>query len=38
MTSRQGQKHVSNVLLKLGVRDWTRAVPRALELGLLEDQ
>lgn len=32
------KNHVSNVLLKLGVRDRTRAVLRALELGLLEDQ
>jgi DNA-binding NarL/FixJ family response regulator len=30
------KNHVSNVLLKLGVRDRTRAVIRALELGLLE--
>jgi DNA-binding NarL/FixJ family response regulator len=32
------KNHVSNVLLKLGVRDRTRAVLRALDLGLLEDQ
>jgi DNA-binding NarL/FixJ family response regulator len=30
------KNHVSNVLLKLGVRDRTRAVLRALDLGLLE--
>lgn len=31
------KNHVSSVLLKLGVRDRTRAVLRSLELGLLED-
>lgn len=31
------KNHVSNVLLKLGVRDRTRAVLRALDLGLLDD-
>jgi DNA-binding NarL/FixJ family response regulator len=31
------KNHVSSVLLKLGVRDRTRAVLRALELGLLDD-
>ncbi len=31
------KNHVSNVLLKLGVRDRTRAVMRALHLGLLGD-
>lgn len=30
------KNHVSNVLLKLGVRDRTRAVLRALDLGLLD--
>ncbi|MBX9246158.1 response regulator transcription factor [Actinotalea ferrariae] len=30
------KNHVTNVLLKLGVRDRTRAVLRALDLGLLE--
>jgi DNA-binding NarL/FixJ family response regulator len=32
------KNHVSNVLLKLGVRDRTRAVLRALDLGLLDGQ
>jgi len=32
------KNHVSNLLLKLGVRDRTRAVLRALDLGLLEGQ
>lgn len=32
------KNHVSSVLLKLGVRDRTRAVLRALDLGLLDDQ
>lgn len=32
------KNHVSSVLLKLGVRDRTRAVLRALDLGLLEAQ
>lgn len=32
------KNHVSNVLLKLGVRDRTRAVLRAYELGLLGDR
>lgn len=32
------KNHVSNILLKLGVRDRTRAVLRALDLGLLDDQ
>jgi DNA-binding NarL/FixJ family response regulator len=31
------KNHVSNILLKLGVRDRTRAVLRALDLGLLTD-
>jgi DNA-binding NarL/FixJ family response regulator len=31
------KNHVSNVLLKLGVRDRTRAVLRALDLGLLDN-
>ena len=31
------KNHVSSVLLKLGVRDRTRAVLRALDLGLLTD-
>jgi DNA-binding NarL/FixJ family response regulator len=31
------KNHVSSVLLKLGVRDRTRAVLRSLELGLLDD-
>jgi DNA-binding NarL/FixJ family response regulator len=31
------KNHVSNVLVKLGVRDRTRAVLRSLELGLLDD-
>jgi DNA-binding NarL/FixJ family response regulator len=30
------KNHVSSVLLKLGVRDRTRAVLRALDLGLLD--
>lgn len=32
------KNHVSNLLLKLGVRDRTRAVLRALHLGLLSEQ
>jgi DNA-binding NarL/FixJ family response regulator len=32
------KNHVSSVLLKLGVRDRTRAVLRALDLGLLDEQ
>lgn len=31
------KNHVSNILLKLGVRDRTRAVLRALDLGLLDN-
>ena len=31
------KNHLSSVFLKLGVRDRTRAVLRALELGLLEN-
>ena len=32
------KNHVSNVLIKLGVRDRTQAVLRAFELGLMETE